>query len=304
MTTNRLTVNENLLGRPGRVRYIQEFRNLPVQAVIDYCNDNLEDRSKLDKVLAEVDLLEISTIDILKAIVEEINIFGELTDSIQMNIPKAKYLFETVRIAGCSKEDFAEIERIIEATNPKHKSMYDWYNSVIKLTDLPEDLLARGLKSENFVENIYTIEEDEDEAVDVPAKPVAGHVVPCNTSAPVVSESKNTGKTYAGQRVKEEAAPAKKRRKKKANEVQVISASCLFTGLVPNCTWSSTYKMTSNFKELWRDLDTSLGTIVEQPNKHGLFILQDNYDKSETVYLLLRQKNNPSLYRGGLGLIL
>ena len=28
LTTNKLTVDENLLGRPGRIRYIKEFNNL------------------------------------------------------------------------------------------------------------------------------------------------------------------------------------------------------------------------------------------------------------------------------------
>ena len=56
LTTNRLTVNENLIGRPGRIRYIQEFRNLPVEAIKEYCADNLRDMSKLDTVLQEIDL--------------------------------------------------------------------------------------------------------------------------------------------------------------------------------------------------------------------------------------------------------
>ena len=298
-------MNENLLGRPGRVRYIQEFRNLPVQAVIDYCNDNLEDRSKLEKVLAEVDLLEISTIDILKAIVEEINIFGDLTDSIQMNIPKAKYLFETVRLSGCSKEDFPAIEKIIDATNPKHKSMYEWYNSVIKLSDIPEDLLARGLKSESFVDDIYTVDEDPEED-DVPKKQNPSSIgFTAVTSRPGIAELEIPceGKEIQSPK-KLSSSKSAKRHSKATKEIQVIKARSLLSGLVPNCNWSSEYKMTSNFKELWRDLDTSLGTIVEQPNHHGLFILQDQYDKSEVVYLLLRQKNNPSLYRGGLGLVL
>lgn len=296
LTTNRLTVNENLIGRPGRIRYIQEFRNLPVQAVIDYCNDNLNDRSKLDQVLAEVDLLEISTIDILKSIVEEINIFGQLSEGVQMNIPKAKYLFDTVRIAGVSKEDFPEIERIIDATNPNHKSMYDWYNSYIKISDLPEDLLARGMKSQSFLDSLIAVDEEVEE--EAPKPQIPRNVI--DAPAPRLSATVET----TADKLSSAARPVKKSRKKAPKKIQVIHASALFQALLPNCTWSSDYRMTSNFKELWRDLDTSLGMIVEQPNHHGLFIIQDQYDKSETVYLLLRQKNNPSLYRGGLGLIL
>ena len=301
LTTNRLTVNENLLGRPGRIRYIQEFRNLPVQAVVDYCNDNLEDRSKLDKVLSEVDLLEISTIDILKAIVEEINIFGELSETTQMNIPKAKYIFDTVRLNGCTKDDFEQIERLIESTNPHHLSMSDWWNSYIKLEDLPEDLLAAGLKSSSFTESVFTVEEEDGEFLtdkSIKQKPSVAESIEVCEGIPagtlVVSPAKNISSA------KKKDSAKKKRESRKSKEVEVIHVNCLISSLVPDCTWTSFYRMTSNFKELWKDLPTSLGTIVESPNRHGLFILQDEYDKSETVYLLLRQKNNPSLYRGDL----
>ena len=41
LTTNQLTLNDNLLGRPGRIRYRFEFGNLQPKAVKDYIDDNL-----------------------------------------------------------------------------------------------------------------------------------------------------------------------------------------------------------------------------------------------------------------------
>ena len=35
LTTNRLSIDENLLGRPGRIRYIKQFGNLTAKAVAD-----------------------------------------------------------------------------------------------------------------------------------------------------------------------------------------------------------------------------------------------------------------------------
>ena len=43
LTTNKLTVDENLLGRPGRIRYIKEFGNLSVKAINEVIDDNLLD---------------------------------------------------------------------------------------------------------------------------------------------------------------------------------------------------------------------------------------------------------------------
>ena len=76
LTTNNLHINENLLSRPSRIRYIREFGNLEEHVVRAYLKDNLKDQESTEDVIAYVDTLTISTIDILKTIVEEINIHG------------------------------------------------------------------------------------------------------------------------------------------------------------------------------------------------------------------------------------
>ena len=70
LTTNELTVDENLLGRPGRIRYIKQFSNLTIKAVNDYIEDNLIDKSLRAQVVRILDKLSISTIDRLKSLVE------------------------------------------------------------------------------------------------------------------------------------------------------------------------------------------------------------------------------------------
>ena len=76
LTTNTTVINDNLLSRPSRLRYIREFGNLDKSIVLEFLKDTLQDKSATERVLEYVDSLEISTIDILKTIVEDINIFG------------------------------------------------------------------------------------------------------------------------------------------------------------------------------------------------------------------------------------
>lgn len=78
LTTNNLSVNENLLSRPSRIRYLKEFGNLSLDAINNYLDDNLskENHEHKDEIISYIDTLEISTIDILKCIVDEIRIFG------------------------------------------------------------------------------------------------------------------------------------------------------------------------------------------------------------------------------------
>ena len=129
LTTNKLHINENLLGRPGRIRYIQEFTNLPKEAVEEYLEDNLKDKSKKDEILEIIDVLEISTIDILKSIVEEFNIFGDIGgDHGMMNIPRSNYVYDAVRFSGYNEEDLENVREIIRKNKPADISISDWFN--------------------------------------------------------------------------------------------------------------------------------------------------------------------------------
>ena len=76
LTTNELKVNENLLGRPSRIRYVKHFGNLEMSTVEEYIDENLNDKSAKQELIDFIDTLTISTIDILKSIVTEVNIHG------------------------------------------------------------------------------------------------------------------------------------------------------------------------------------------------------------------------------------
>lgn len=128
LTTNRLSIDENLLGRPGRVRYIKQFGNLTAKAVGDYIKDNLRDQSKKEQILDVVDILEISTIDILKAIVDEVNIHGAITENSLLNIPKASYKIDVVRFDDVPKERFNELKDFIKGHVGLHGSVQAWLN--------------------------------------------------------------------------------------------------------------------------------------------------------------------------------
>ena len=101
LTTNETNINDNLISRPSRLRYIHEFSNLEPEIIREYLNDTLNDKSHIEDIIDFVDTLQISTIDILKSIVEEINIFGFdkfMEDKSFFNIKTAAYTYRTKRI--------------------------------------------------------------------------------------------------------------------------------------------------------------------------------------------------------------
>lgn len=76
LTTNEMHINENLIGRPSRIRYVKHFGNLSVDTVNEYLDDALICTEARADILEFIDTLSISTIDILKTIVNEVNIHG------------------------------------------------------------------------------------------------------------------------------------------------------------------------------------------------------------------------------------
>ena len=76
LTTNNLHINENLIGRPSRIRYTKHFGNLSIDTVNEYLDDTLKDSGARQEIVDYIDSLSISTIDILKAVVNEVNIHG------------------------------------------------------------------------------------------------------------------------------------------------------------------------------------------------------------------------------------
>lgn len=97
LTTNELCINENFIGRPSRIRYRKSFGNLQPEVVIEYLNDNLNDKSKVKEIIEFIDTLEISTIDILKCIVEEVNIHNCSISEFKhfINVETAKYVYDS-----------------------------------------------------------------------------------------------------------------------------------------------------------------------------------------------------------------
>ena len=148
LTTNHLSVDENLIGRPGRIRYIKQFGNLTAKAVEEYIEDNLADKSMRQGILELVDSLVISTIDILKSIVDEVNIHGEIPDGKMLNIPKADYRFDVIKFHNLDRDLIEDAKTYIIKRLGKNDSVSGWLRKEKKVktpngqeTENNEDLL-------------------------------------------------------------------------------------------------------------------------------------------------------------------
>ena len=121
LTTNQMTVNENLVGRPSRIRYVKKFGNLDLKTVKEYLDDNLKVKEAYQDLINYIDTLSISTIDILKSIVNEVNIHG------MDGLTKAKEFFNVSTLKYNYSTYFASID-YSDFSDPKNRDRYSIKN--------------------------------------------------------------------------------------------------------------------------------------------------------------------------------
>jgi DNA-directed RNA polymerase subunit F len=80
MTTNELYVDKNLIERPSRVRYLKKFSDLQPQVVEEIVDDILEHKQFRSQCIRFISSLETITVDIVKAVLEEVNLHCEAPD--------------------------------------------------------------------------------------------------------------------------------------------------------------------------------------------------------------------------------
>lgn len=70
-------VNEHMRNRPGRIYYMLDFKGLDADFIREYCEDVLEDKTHIEKIISIATLFEQFNFDMLKALVEEMNRYKE-----------------------------------------------------------------------------------------------------------------------------------------------------------------------------------------------------------------------------------
>lgn len=112
LTTNELYVNRNLLQRPGRIRYLKTFNDLTPAIIEEIIDDKLVQLHHKKVLIKFISALEIITVDIVKSLVEEVNIHDE-NPELFMDV------FNVKKLAG--KYDMAEL-----VEHPKDKTKNKW----------------------------------------------------------------------------------------------------------------------------------------------------------------------------------
>ncbi len=75
LTTNKTWINDNMLNRPGRIRYLKNFGDLALAQINEIIDDCLVDKKMREVVIEYLKPLKIITVDIVKTVISEVNIY-------------------------------------------------------------------------------------------------------------------------------------------------------------------------------------------------------------------------------------
>jgi len=77
LTTNELYINENMIQRPGRIRYLKTYKDLSIDVITEIVDDKLIHTELREVTIDFISQLETITVDIVKAVIDEVNIHNE-----------------------------------------------------------------------------------------------------------------------------------------------------------------------------------------------------------------------------------
>ena len=85
-------VDQHMRNRPGRIYYMVDFKGLTQDFIIEYCQDNLNNKSHIEKICQIASLFTEFNFDMLKALVEEMNRYNESpADALKMLNAKPEF---------------------------------------------------------------------------------------------------------------------------------------------------------------------------------------------------------------------
>ena len=101
-----------------------------------------------DGLIRLVNSLEISTIDILKSLIEECNITGRIPDPNLFNVPLSKLKLRLLRFSDLDEGRFEDVEKCIVENKPESMPIEQWMD--IKKDDGKDDITWQSFIEKEF----------------------------------------------------------------------------------------------------------------------------------------------------------
>lgn len=130
LTTNQLNVDDNLLQRPSRIRYLKKFEDLSPNIVEEIVDDVLVHKELKSECLNFISTLEVITVDIVKSVLSEVNIHAESPTVFQdvFNVKKIKGKYDVkVKDADGQFVIFKEDQQLYRRPRFTDRFIGEWF---------------------------------------------------------------------------------------------------------------------------------------------------------------------------------
>lgn len=77
LTANTPYISDAMIDRPSRIHYLKRYGNLTVDLITEVVDDMLDNKKFRQQVIEYLQVIDIVTIDIVKTVVSEVNLFNE-----------------------------------------------------------------------------------------------------------------------------------------------------------------------------------------------------------------------------------
>jgi len=154
-------IDSHMRNRPGRIYYMIDFKGLSAEFITEYCKDNLNDKSHIDKICSIASLFSEFNFDMLKALVEEMNRYNESPQE-SLKMLNAKPEFDggskydvTFELNGVT-QDTSVYEPVTFNGNPLNGTLHleystgideniEWINEKLTQEDLVKIMPTQGV---------------------------------------------------------------------------------------------------------------------------------------------------------------
>lgn len=101
-TTNAARLEDSFFNRPGRIHYRWNYQSLEPAVVREYAKDHLKNQQHLEELVRLMRLVEVSSFDVLKGLIWEMNQYGEPASEVipNLNIDWSPNRFYRAMVAG------------------------------------------------------------------------------------------------------------------------------------------------------------------------------------------------------------
>lgn len=140
-------IDQHMRNRPGRIFYMIDFKGLTAEFIIEYCNDNLDNKTHTDQIVKLATLFTEFNFDMLKAMVEDMNRYDETPQQV-MQILNAKPEYDTRDESSFKVELFAENGQQIDE---KHLYNKVWKRNPLSCNTITIELNSQGSDALNVM---------------------------------------------------------------------------------------------------------------------------------------------------------